>query len=522
MTLFRSATLAAAIAPLLLSSNAFALDEEEGLFPIFIVDAGTDQVYRGIDEDEDRTYNQPGEMVVFYDDTVGSLDLDAPTSLHTAPNDFLFVSDSAHQRIITMEDLDDDGTCHGAGEHFVFVDTTNASGVPLPNLRNVYVRNLGQLWATSSNAIPAEDDAILYFEDLDSDGDANDAGEAKVYYMIAPGGAVGDSDPTAVIQHPDGLVYYVENGSSGAMAKGVYCLEDLNSNGVIDAPLEVTPYYLPSGVGIELVGLDVDEEGVVYLLDNGLDRVFRLEDSNMDGVITPGSEDCVYYAAPSAQDTPDLSVSNDGHELMTLEVASLDRMWLMEDEDDDCAIAHGIERVESYNDVAGSAAWSQTTGIDWDFHGHEEVGTGFCYAVRDRCPCFNDWGFSGCANSTGVGAILEGEGTASVSLDDLAFHAVQMPPGVSTILFQGDAMVNGGLGSAFFDGLLCTNVNIQRLGVLQVSAGGDAEWGPGLLAGPGIWSVGETKNFQVWYRDIPGPCGTGANTTNGVSITFEQ
>ena len=522
MNLLRSASFATVITPLLLSPSAFALDEEEGLFPIFIVDATHDQVYRGIDGDEDRTYNQAGEMTVFYDDTLGSLDLDTPTSLHTSPNDFLFISDSSHQRIVTMEDLNDDGTCHDTGEHFVFADSTNASGVPLPNLRNVYVRNLGELWATSSNADITESDAILFFNDANNDGDANDAGEVTEYYMIAPGGAVNDSDPTAVIQHPDGLAYYVENGSSGAIAKGVYCLEDLNNNGVIDAPLEVSPYYLPTGTGMELVALDVDEAGVVYLLDNGLDRIFRLEDSNMDGVITPGSEDCVYYTAPSSQDSPDLSVSLDGHELMALEIASLDQMWLMEDEDDDCSIVHGIERAEAYNDVGGSVSWGETTGIDWDFHGHEVVGTPFCFAVRDRCPCSNDFGFSGCANSTGGGAILEGEGTASVSLDDLAFHAVGMPAGVFAVLFQGDAMVNGGLGNPFFDGLFCVDTNIQRLGAEQVSAGGDAEWGPGLLAGLGEWSVGETKNFQVWYRDVTGPCGSGANTTNGVSFTFEQ
>ena len=31
---------------------------------------------------------------------------------------------------------------------------------------------------------------------------------------------------------------------------------------------------------------------------------------------------------------------------------------------------------------------------------------------------------------------------------------------------------------------------------------------------------GATWNFQGWYRDPAGPCGTGFNLTNGTSITF--
>ncbi|MCP3919549.1 MAG: hypothetical protein GY711_28770 [bacterium] len=41
-----------------------------------------------------------------------------------------------------------------------------------------------------------------------------------------------------------------------------------------------------------------------------------------------------------------------------------------------------------------------------------------------------------------------------------------------------------------------------------------------LLAG-GTWGAGETRFFRVHYRDHLGPCGTGANLTNGVQVTFQ-
>ena len=105
----RTASTSSTVRKLLTTSSASLLVAaaatagEEGLFPIFLVDPGTDQVYRGIDGDGDRSYNTAGEMIVFYDDTVGSLALDEPTTLHTSPDDFLFIGDSALDRILTMD-----------------------------------------------------------------------------------------------------------------------------------------------------------------------------------------------------------------------------------------------------------------------------------------------------------------------------------------------------------------------------------------------------------------------------------
>lgn len=48
---------------------------------------------------------------------------------------------------------------------------------------------------------------------------------------------------------------------------------------------------------------------------------------------------------------------------------------------------------------------------------------------------------------------------------------------------------------------------------------GTAIFGPGLGA-IGGWTAGETRRFQVWYRDPAGPCGTGFNTTHGLEVTF--
>lgn len=421
-----------------------------------------------------------------------------------------------------MEDLDDDDDCNDPGEHLVYLsETANLSGVDLADVRSVFVAQLGVTWIASANTSSGGIDAILRCADGNADRDAEDAGEARVFYAPAPGGALDDGVPSAVAVAPDGAVYYLENGSTGAIAKGVWRLDDLNSNGMIDGPGEVFSFWLPGGSGLNLVALDVDENGVLYVHDAGSERIWRLEDADLSGSITVGVEDCDWYAPGGSFASLDLTVARDGHETLVINRTLPQTLRLLEDVDDSCSIDPFAEVLGAYLDTVGSVPLADPRGIDWDFHGHDEVGTAYCFGVRGRCPCGNDGGLgAGCRNSTNNGATLEGEGTASASLDDLEFHAQGMPNGTTAILFFSNGAQNGGLGTSFFDGLLCVQAPVLRLGA-RVAIGGEGMWGPGLGA-LGGWGSGDTRYFQVWYRNTTGPCGQGSNTSNGVEIVFER
>ncbi|MCB9914583.1 MAG: hypothetical protein H6828_05470 [Planctomycetes bacterium] len=150
-------------------------------------------------------------------------------------------------------------------------------------------------------------------------------------------------------------------------------------------------------------------------------------------------------------------------------------------------------------------------------------GTAYCFGDGSgtACPCGNAGGATeGCANSSGAGATLAGTGTASVGADDLGFDAAQLLPNQPALLFSGDAQVAGGAGAIFGDGLRCAGQNVRRLGVRVPNAAGTSSWSGGLGA-TGGWSAGDTRNFQVWYRDpIASPCGTAFNLSHGVAVTF--
>ena len=63
----------------------------------------------------------------------------------------------------------------------------------------------------------------------------------------------------------------------------------------------------------------------------------------------------------------------------------------------------------------------------------------------------------------------------------------------------------------------------MRLEVVTVSAG--AASAPSLGAPPisttGAVASGDSRVYQLWYRDVPGPCSSGFNLTNAIRVDWE-
>lgn len=508
-----------------LGAAAFAGGEPEGgleLPILFGTDPDLDQVLLYRDLDDNGSFNDPGETIALYLDTLGSVALSDPDCITASPDDTLYVGDSTEDIILWLNDADENGTATQAGEHGVYFDGKpggNASGVLMPHVTGVVVRLLGTTWVSTASTAPGEVDAILRLEDLNADGDANDAGEAHVHYAV-PSTGLGESFPSALEIGEEGDVYYVENNSGTTHAKGVYRLADLDLDGTIDPLTEVSTFFLPPALSLtaDLVSLDQDE-GTWYLVDRANLAVWRFSDVDQNGSIDPGTEAAVYWSLGGVADVWDIAVG-EGEFLFLGNSISPDRVQFGFDADQSGAIGAG-EVIDAYDDSLASYNVDHPKGLTPDFHGHEEVGTPYCTGLR-QCPCSNDRGSEGgCANSTGLGGVLEGEGTSGVANDDLEFHAHQLAPLATAVLFQGTANQAGGAGIPFGDGKLCVGGSITRLGVVQTDALGDAAWGPG-LAGQGGWVSGQTRYFQVWYRDVTGPCGSGVNMTNGLEVTFTR
>jgi len=145
----------------------------------------------------------------------------------------------------------------------------------------------------------------------------------------------------------------------------------------------------------------------------------------------------------------------------------------------------------------------------------------------------NDAKIGGCANSTGAGARLRATGSTDARTDDLELHIENLPPRAITTLVMGSNAIRRPYG----DGLLMVHnggaagsvlSELARFPVKTARNDGAISFGPGIahfaaerFTERDAIQPGAVRFFQVIYRDVQGPCGTGMNATNALAVSFE-
>jgi hypothetical protein len=122
--------------------------------------------------------------------------------------------------------------------------------------------------------------------------------------------------------------------------------------------------------------------------------------------------------------------------------------------------------------------------------------------------------------------VLAAAGSGSVSADDLFFEVTRCPPNKLTLFFMGPAQTSAQYGDGIRFASPQPPVGIYRYGGAAADAQGRGVRGPGLVAqgqgfpAAGRIQAGQTWNFQMWYRDIQGPCHGLTNFSNAVEVGF--
>ena len=116
--------------------------------------------------------------------------------------------------------------------------------------------------------------------------------------------------------------------------------------------------------------------------------------------------------------------------------------------------------------------------------------------------------------------MLGASGTTSIAAADLVLDASGLVPNQPGLCFQGLNGINAGNGVVFGDGLRCVGGEVHRIEVVFADASGSTSTTIDVASKGGV-SPGDTKRYQVWYRD-PGtsPCGSLFNLSNGLEVTW--
>jgi hypothetical protein len=332
------------------SAQAIPLTPLPRTLDLLVVDSTYDGVWRISDLNQDGDYNGGNEIISFYDDVAGSVALTNPTCMTVGPNGTAYLADSTVDVVLWMRDANGNGHATDPGEHGIFFDGTNASGIVMASAQGMTADALGALYIAASNTTTVGTDIIIKLVDLNGDGDANDPGEAIDYCTIPNSAtAVGDSIPTKVVVGPDLNLYYSDVGATGVIQKGVYKLTDTNFDGDCNDPGEVTHFWTPPAPGNNFYwGLGVDAQGYFYVTDHGNETVWRARDDDFNGTIDPSEETLFYQTAASTW--WDVVIRDDGTVLLC-EDQTPDRITALQDLNQDGDALDVGEAQEIYSDL---------------------------------------------------------------------------------------------------------------------------------------------------------------------------
>ncbi|MEM9380875.1 MAG: hypothetical protein AAGB93_13060 [Planctomycetota bacterium] len=507
----RTASLVLRATALAASALVTPLAYAQGLAPSLVTDTAGDTIWSCTDLDQNGDYNGAGEVAPFYSDTLGPVPLTNNAAILLSEDGALWITDTSEDIVLRLFDLDGNGNAEGPGEAVVWFDGTegNASGVELTSGRGQWRDEDGVHWVASANTGGGGVDAIVRLEDVNGDGDANDAGEQLEYAVFAVGGSVGDSIPTAVARGADGALYYVETGSTGVFAKGVYRLEDLDGSGTIDQPNENTAFFLPSSLGGSPFHWDlgVDEDGRFYMNDTGNDVIWRFSDVNGDGTVDEATEADVVYDAPATSLIWEITPASDGS-LYVVEDQNPDRLLRLVDLNGDGLFDGPGEEITIYDETVSPTNFGSPKGI----------------VLLENLPIGTNECGPAVANSSGGPATASAIGSTSLAAQSVTLSATGLPTNSFSYFLTSTtpAFIANPGGS---QGNLCLSGAVGRYAgnILNSGASGEVSLAIDVTSLPQPTGsvaavVGETWRFQAWFRDA-NPNVT-SNFSDAIAITF--
>lgn len=258
-------------------------------------------------------------------------------------------------KVLLLRDTDGDGRATGAGEVTVFFDATNASGLSSPS------ENVFTLLVASDRSVYVGDgdtDAVYRLFDRNGDGDANDAGEATLWFSEANVAGFTLPTPNGLAEGPDGAIYIVNAGVASRPADAIYRTVDLDGDGSANGASEATLWLdlqtvVATSAPFELVFVGP----VAYLLDPAgaaPDTIWRIEDRDGSGTIEAATEVTAFVTKPTAFGAPiDFSLGNTGETLLVWEwLDSAREVWSLyglTDRNGSGTIDDAAESVELWN-----------------------------------------------------------------------------------------------------------------------------------------------------------------------------
>ncbi|MQY43666.1 hypothetical protein GG681_13550 [Epibacterium sp. SM1969] len=265
---------------LTIASASLGAQASASTFQVLFSDQTTDQVLYAADLNGDGDANDVGETRVFFDEHNAS-GMIAPTNngyqLAQSQGGDVYIGDGATDTVYRLRDLNGNDNAQDAGEASVWFSADNVNGLTLNTTNGVAVGSDGAVYVVEADTLGNPSGDFVYrTQDLNGDGDANDAGESSVWLDLTALDA--SSSPFEITF--DGEVAFITDTAGGNPR--IYRAEDRDGNGVVEAT-EVVEFVAqgdaPFALALSATG------GDLFAQDLFTDGLIRYTDLNQNGQI---------------------------------------------------------------------------------------------------------------------------------------------------------------------------------------------------------------------------------------------
>lgn len=295
----------AVAAGVLLLAPAIAISQVNA--PYVLADRTNDALSVVRDADGSGMIDEPTEHAVWFDasNAAGTLGPSNPTCLATCYTcgayGYTIMGDQLNRAIYVFNGDPYTLSAQGAGDSLVAADATNASGVSFAFPTGVAFDPLGRAYVVNAGNASGND-GIYRLPDLTGDGDFQDAGEITDYVTDGAFGAGNGPYSPQEIVFDDAGVGYLRNSS--ANLQGIFRFEDLDSSGRADDAGEFTPWLdatNASGLTVS-AGFSLEPDRArpralytLQIASGGVDQLIRAQDANGDGDANDAGEAVVVW-----------------------------------------------------------------------------------------------------------------------------------------------------------------------------------------------------------------------------------
>lgn len=365
------------VAAMLVAVGASAVAAEAQV-RVLVPDRSNGKVWLLADRDNSGMIDQPNEVTLFFgpNNAAGTPFPRNPRSIAVRPDGLVLIGDAdpTSRRIIWLKDLNGDGDAMGAGESGVFLDTTNASGVPISYPNGISFDGIGRAIATNFGTAIGPN-AILRLQASSATPSANGPSQAAVLVpptLLGPGN--GASAPQKTFVHPNGTVFLRDSVS------GVFRFVAGNAGGPVTAD-EFRPFWTPLARGVRpasgfSVAPDPVRPNAVYAVQTagiGVAQLVRLQDLDGNLDAQSANESRVVWSSLEENFTSvDLATTPEGRVLISDSTGL--RVIMLVDSNGDGRFDDFTERTEWF--VAGRDGVGSGVGSVWAFAVLPPVQTG--------------------------------------------------------------------------------------------------------------------------------------------------